>query len=65
MTRGRLQLEWHSGERSLELEFESPSQVHYLQWDPSEGIEEEDVLPLAQKDENHSLIQWFVAGGVA
>jgi hypothetical protein len=47
MTRGRLQLEWHRGPRSLELEFESPSRVHYLKWDSSAGLEEEDVGELA------------------
>jgi hypothetical protein len=31
MANGTLQLEWHRGPKSLELEFESPSSIRYLQ----------------------------------
>ena len=61
MTRGRLQLEWHSGPRSLELEFESPSQVHYLKWDSSVNVEEEDLVPAVDRSKLLELIQWFAA----
>ncbi len=44
MTRGRLQFEWHRGNRSLELEFESTGRLHYLKADDDSGIEEEDIL---------------------
>ena len=44
MTRGRLQFEWHQGNRSLELEFESPRRIHYLKVDDDLEIEEEDLL---------------------
>src|SRR5260370_275218 len=33
ITRGRLQFEWHRGNRSLELEFETPGRIHYLKAD--------------------------------
>jgi len=59
MTRGRLQFEWHRGNRSLELEFETPEQVHYLKWDTDAGIEEEDILSLAEIGKVHELLGWF------
>ncbi|HUT13039.1 MAG TPA: hypothetical protein VMY42_21265 [Thermoguttaceae bacterium] len=62
MTQGRLQLEWHRGTKSLELEFESPSQVHYLKWDSSTGLEEEDLVPVTERSRLRDLIQWFMAG---
>jgi hypothetical protein len=62
MTRGRLQLEWHQGARSLEIEFESASQVHYLKWDNRDGTQEEDVLPVSSREKIRELIQWFHAG---
>ena len=61
MTRGRLQFEWHRGERSLELEFETPTQVHYLKCDDSRGIEEEQVLPLADRQSILELLRWFMS----
>ena len=45
MSNGTLQLEWHDGPKSLELEFESPSSIRYLQWHPEQGVEEEDAFP--------------------
>jgi len=59
MTRGRLQFEWHRGNRSLEIEFENPSSVHYLKWDSDLGIEEEDVVSAADRRTINSLLQWF------
>jgi hypothetical protein len=50
MANGTLQLEWHSGTRSLELEFESPHSIRYLQWNPDEGIEEEGTLPVTEME---------------
>jgi len=61
MTRGRLQFEWHSGDRSLELEFESPDSIHYLKWDSEAGVEEEDVLPITQHGKILDLLRWFSA----
>lgn len=59
MTRGRLQLEWHAPQRSLELEFESPAQVRYLKWSAPENVEEEDVLSLNEHARVADLIAWF------
>ena len=61
MTRGRLQFEWHRGNRSLELEFADGDQIHYLKWDPDAGIEEEDVIPVNDVAMIHSLLRWFEA----
>ena len=61
MTRGRLQFEWHRGNRSLELEFESPTLVHFLKYDPDRGIEDEDVLPMDDTPRLMELLRWFGA----
>jgi hypothetical protein len=61
MTHGRVQLEWHRGNRSLELEFEHPTTVHYLQWDSDHGIETEDIVSLDQTDALMGLLHWFMA----
>jgi hypothetical protein len=61
MTRGRLQFEWHRGNRSLELEFETPDRVHYLKWDTDAGIEEEDILSIEETRKLHELLEWFAA----
>jgi hypothetical protein len=55
---GNLQFEWSAGRRSLELEFESPSTIHYLKWDPNEGIEE-DVFGIEDANRARHLIEWF------
>lgn len=61
-TDGRLQLEWDRGERSLEIEFSSPLEVHYLKWDPANGIEDEGkVSPIAHSSLN-GLVNWFFYG---
>jgi hypothetical protein len=59
---GNLQFEWNAGRRSLELEIEKPSVVHYLKWDPSEGVEEEDTFEINATDRAVFLIQWFIKG---
>jgi hypothetical protein len=61
MTRGRLQFEWHRGNRSLELEFETSDRIHYLKWDPAAGIEDEDVIPVKDVGRIHALLRWFEA----
>ena len=61
MTRGRVQLEWHRGNRSLELEFESPNTVHFLKWDAKDGIEEEDIVPVEDTATIHGLLNWFAS----
>jgi hypothetical protein len=59
MTRGRLQLEWHRGHRSLELEFETPTLIHYLKFDQDQGIEEEAMLPVDEMSRLLVLLHWF------
>jgi hypothetical protein len=59
MTRRRLQFEWHRGNRSLELEFESSDRIHYLRWDSDAGIEEEDVIPVDDGARIDALLRWF------
>ena len=64
MAKGNLQFEWHEGPRSLELEIESPDQIHYLKWYPEEGIEEEGFLSIRDITSAEILIRWFM-GSVA
>jgi hypothetical protein len=59
MTKGRLQFEWHRGNRSLELEFESAHKLHYLKWDSDAGIEDEGVISVHDTDKIHTLLRWF------
>ncbi|HET6884025.1 MAG TPA: antitoxin family protein [Pirellulales bacterium] len=63
MSSGALQLEWHQGQKILQLEFEDPMTIHYLKWDPATGTEEEDVFPIGDTAKAASLIDWFT--GVA
>jgi predicted DNA-binding antitoxin AbrB/MazE fold protein len=59
MSNGALQFEWHKGQRILELEIEDPETIHYLKWDPAEGIQEEDVFALKDVEKANRLIHWF------
>ena len=59
---GTLQLEWHDGPKSPELEFESPTSIRYLTWFPEEGIEQEASIPAATAEVFAGLIPWFVNG---
>lgn len=63
MSSGALQLEWHQGQKILELEIEDPTTIHYLQWDPATATEEEGVFPIGDTAKAASLIDWFT--GVA
>lgn len=56
---GTLQLEWHDGPRTLELEIETLTTIHYLKWDEHEGIEEEDTFYIHDILLADSLICWF------
>jgi hypothetical protein len=62
LTSGGVQLEWHRGRQVLELEFESPDTVHYLKWDPPTGVEEEELIPVSDRDTLANLIRWFMKG---
>jgi hypothetical protein len=63
MSNGTLQLEWHDGPKSLELEFESPTSIRYLQWFPEKGIEQESSFAATNVEAAFGLIQWFSTGG--
>ena len=52
-----LQFEWDDGARSLELEIESPADIHYLKWDSDEGCEE-DIFTITDVERVVSLIRW-------
>src|SRR5690349_16223318 len=39
LSSGAVQLEWRCADRLLELEFETPDQLHFLRWQPARGIE--------------------------
>lgn len=57
---GALQLEWHRGQKILELEIEDATSIHYLKWDPATGLEEEDIFPISDSAKGASLIGWFM-----
>ena len=59
---GNLQFEWNAGERSLELEIESPTTIRYLKWDSAAGIEEEGVFDIHDIARAKLLIRWFMRG---
>jgi hypothetical protein len=61
---GTLQLEWNEGRRSLELEIETISTIHYLKWHPEEGIEEEETIDIEHIEDIVRLIRWFAQGVV-
>jgi hypothetical protein len=46
MTDGRVQIEWHRGEASLEMEFAGTGDIHYL-WCSDTGNFEESRIPLS------------------
>lgn len=62
MSPGNLQFEWHQGRKVLELEFESPQTIRFLQWHPEVGIEEEDSIKAIDVDRAVDLIHWFMSG---
>lgn len=62
MSPGNLQLEWHHGPKTLELEFEDAHTIHYLQWHPETGMQEEGTIRAAEVDRAVEFIQWFMTG---
>lgn len=62
MAKGNLQFEWNDGPRSLELEIETPSTIHYLKWHSEEGIEEEGVYDITDVGRSIALVRWFQRG---
>jgi predicted DNA-binding antitoxin AbrB/MazE fold protein len=59
MSSGAVQFEWHQGQKILELEVEDASTIHYLKWNPPEGIQEEAVFPINDAEKAIALIGWF------
>jgi len=64
MAKGNLQFEWHDGPRTLELEIESPTTIHYLKWDSEQDLEEEHFFDIGDISQAELLLRWFM-GGVA
>jgi hypothetical protein len=62
LRKGNLQFEWHKGPKTLELEIENPSTIHYLKFHPEAGIEEEDCCDITDTKTLAELIRWFVEG---
>ena len=62
MSSGAIQLEWHVENRILELEFETPSIIHYLKWWPQQSIEEEEAYSVADARQSSHLIEWVLSG---
>jgi hypothetical protein len=62
LSSGHVQLEWHSGRRVLELEFESSVTVHYLKWDPDHQVEDEGLISTSDAGGLIDLITWFANG---
>ena len=56
-----LQFEWYAGDRSLELEFENPREIRFLQCDDKRSIEEERIIPI-DSPFAHDLIRWVQRG---
>ena len=59
---GGLQLEWRRADRLLELEFETPDQLHFLRWHPARAVEEEDTFPATDRNRAEGLIAWVTHG---
>lgn len=62
MSTGNLQFEWHEGPKILEIEFEKPDSIRFLQWHPDNQVEEEDSFPIGETQKAIDLIQWFMMG---
>ena len=60
---GSVQLEWQHAGRSLELEFETPSEIRYLKWWPGHEVaDEEESYPADDLDQSAALIRWVLTG---
>ncbi len=60
---GTVQLEWDFGGRSLELEFETATEIRYLKWWPGHDVtDEENSYPADDMAQSASLIRWVLSG---
>lgn len=61
MSNGSIQLEWHSSSKTLELEFETPEDIWFLQWEWSrEDIASEGDMLASDINRAVELIEWFL-----
>jgi hypothetical protein len=56
---GTLQFEWGNDEVALELEFESPTTIRFLKWNPAAGDPQEDTMPVADQEGIEALVRWY------
>ncbi|MCO6458297.1 MAG: hypothetical protein J5I93_23570 [Pirellulaceae bacterium] len=59
---GRLQIEWHRGNRSIELEFESPNSICFLKCDDDDALSVEDTISASDVEAVTGLLDWFNNG---
>ena len=62
MSPGNFQLEWHRGRKILELEFETPTTIRFLQWNGDQNFSVEDTIGIDEIGRVVDLIQWFMSG---
>ena len=55
---GNVQMEWHHGDVSLEVEFGADGKTYYLKWDPANGIEDAGGIEEYQVG-GQQLLRWF------
>jgi len=60
MRTGNLQFEWHRGPKILELEIETPSQIHFLRWSTVDRIENEGTCSIDDTLTIALLTRWFL-----
>ena len=60
---GAVQLEWHVGERILELEFETRETIRYLKWWPNHPVADEEAdYPADDLERSAALLHWVRSG---
>jgi hypothetical protein len=60
MSYGRVQLEWHRGPVSLEVEFVPDGGLEYLRWDIPRGVSDVEECPTWDDAVARDLWGWFV-----
>ncbi len=62
LSSGAVQLEWHVGERILELEFETAEVIHFLKWWPQKGVAVEGTYFANDLSRSVTLLDWVLCG---
>lgn len=62
LSSGAVQLEFHVGDRILELEFETPDVIRFLKWWPQKGIAVEESYNVTDLPRSLALISWVWYG---